>query len=273
MRMRGVFAVAAAAVLLLVSGCGSAEKAAAGHAGSVDQGSVDRGASVALTSDNFVDTVTKAVLEAGSTHVKMNLGAEGRSVDASGDVRTGDDPADTEMAMTMAVPGMGDMEMRLVEQVFYIKMGAMTQNKFAKLDLTDPDNPMGKTFGEMAGKFDPSKSLQNLNGAITSFKKSGAPEEIDGVQAQPYTVTVDTSKMAEHGGLGGNAAAMPDELTYKFWVGSDDLPRKLTSHVSGADIDVTFTKWGEDVDVQAPPAGQITKKDPFSAMPSQMPSS
>lgn len=261
-------------MLLLATGCGSAEKTAGGGA-SGDAGSVaeDAAQNVALTSDNFIETVTEAQLEAGSTHVEMTIGSQGQSIEASGDLEIGDDPTDTAMTMTMTMPGMGEMDMRLVDQVLYMNMGQMTQDKFAKIDLSDPSNPAGKSFEDMVGQMDPSKSLQNFEGAIKSVETDGETEEIDGVETQPHTVVIDTTKVAEDaGGLGGGAASLPDEISYTFWVGTaDNLPRKMTMDVAGAAIEMTFSKWGEDVDVEAPPADQITEQSPLSQMPSAGP--
>lgn len=270
MRIRGVVAAVFAAVLLLVSACGSSSDSTdsgGSSGGSVDQGSTQQ---VSLTSNNFVDTVTKAQLDAGSSHVQMDMTSQGQTVKASGDVLVSDKLADTKMSMTMQMPGKGTMDMRLVDEILYMNMGQMTQNKFVKIDLTDPSNPVGKSFAGMADRMDPANSVEQLDGAITKLDKAGDPVEIDGVEAQPYSVTVDTKKMTQNNKeLGAAAAGLPDTVTYKFWVGVEDhLPRKFTTDVAGADVEVLFTKWGESVDVKAPPKSQISDKDPFAGMPS-----
>lgn len=276
MKTRGLIAAAASAVLLLTAGCGSAHKVADGDKSPTTTSSSHGSTAAALTSDTFIGTVTKAQLAAKTSHVEMKGGAGGQTVDAVGDVAVGDSPSDAKLAMTMKLGSVGDIEMRLVDKVLYLDMGTLTGGKFAKIDLDDPSNPIAKSMGGLTGQLDPSQSLRGLEGAITSVKKSGPSVELDGVKAQPYTVVVDTAKMK--GSLGdlaksAGAGSMPKSLTYTYWVGSDNLPRKMTSDVAGSQVQILFTKWGEPVDVTAPAAAQITDKDPFANLPSSLPSS
>ncbi|MGI8954673.1 MAG: hypothetical protein ACR2FL_08905 [Nocardioidaceae bacterium] len=263
MLIRTRLAALGAAALLALSGCGSAEDATS------DQTQSTAGASTeALTADSFVSTLSDAQSSAETTHVQIKIGASGQEITAEGDVAVGSDPADTQMAMTMDMGSMGagGAEMRLVDQVFYMNLGPLTENKFAKIDLSDPNNPLGQSFGDLVGQLDPSKSVEDLEGAITSVEKSGSPETLDGVQAQPYEVVVDSTKIADASGLAGSTGvSLPDELTFTFWVGSDNLPRKLTSDMGESTIEATFTKWGDDVSIEAPPADEISKQDPFGA--------
>lgn len=269
MKARTALAAVSTAALLSLTACGSAEKATSGGG---DDG-VGSASAVALSSDNFVSTITKAQADAETSHIELTVDSAGQKVEASGDIDVDEDPQETKMAMKMTLPGMGQADMRLVDEVLYLNLGPLSENKFAKVDLNDPRNPLGKSFDGLVDQLDPSKSVQNLEGAITSMKKDGPPEQIDGVKTQPYSVVVDTAKAKDLAGAGaaGSASQIPKELTFKFWVGEDNLPRKLTSQVGGADIEATFTKWGDDVEIEAPAAGEITQKSPLSGLPSSPP--
>ncbi|MFY0407375.1 LppX_LprAFG lipoprotein [Solicola sp. PLA-1-18] len=263
MKLRPTLVAGIAAAALTLTACGGgAEQAASDEASNVSSGTT-----ATLTQANFVDQVGQAQREARTTHLTLKADAGSQQVEAEGDVEVGESGADSSMAMKLTVPGMGQVEVRLVDGTLYTNLGPLSENKFATIDLDDPSNPLAKSFGGVVDQMDPAASLKALEGSITSFEKKGSPKEIDGVQAQPYEVVVDTAKAQAAAGAGaeasGSTAGVPSEVTATFWVGEDNLPRRVTTQVSGADVRLDFSKWGEDVDVQAPPADQITKNDPF----------
>jgi predicted small secreted protein len=254
---------AAAVALVLSAGltlaaC-SGDDADAGKGG--DTSSVGKDASTELTKENFFTEVTKAQQEAGTSHVEMAFGVGGQEVKASGDVAVGTTPAESAMSMTMDLGGQGKVDMRLVDGVLYMNMGPMTENKFTKIDLTDDSNPVGKEFGGLLDSVDPSKQLEQLQEAITGFEQKGKAEKLDGVEATPYVVTVDSSKISEELGAAAQGAQVPDELVYTMYVGPDNLPRRISMDVSGTKMTMDYSKWGEDVDIKAPAKDQVSDVD------------
>lgn len=219
-----------------------------------------------LTQSNFFDEVTQAQLEAGSSHVVMTVDVAGQELTADGDIRVGDTPADTAMTMTMNTgeSGMGSLEMRLVDRVFYLNFGPMTSNKFAEIDLSDESNPIGKQFADIIGNLDPAQQLKQFEDAVSSFEKKGKPIDLDGVEAQPYVVVVDTAKIP-----GGDEAQadLPKTLEYTMYVGPDNLPRRFVSQlppVAGAGagaMTIDYSKWGEEVSIAKPKKSEITDDD------------
>lgn len=228
-----------------------------------DSSSVGEKASTTLTKDNFFTEVAKAQQDAGTSHVEMAFGLAGQQIKASGDVSVAEDVADTKMAMTMSAGAQGDFDMRLVDGVFYMNMGPITQNKFAKIDLTDTSNPIGKQFSGLLDSVDPAKQLQQLQGAITSFEQKGAAKKIDGVEATPYVVGVDAKKVADQLGAAGASASaqLPQEIVYTMYVGPDNLPRRISLDLSGTTMTMDYSKWGEDVTIEAPAKDQISDVD------------
>ncbi len=262
----------AVSVLVLVTGASLV-------ACSGDQGSeVDEGSSggTDLTQTNFFDKVLQAQAEAGTSHMAMAMDVGGQTIKADGDIQVGETATDTAMAMTMDTgqAGMGSLEMRLVDEVFYLNFGPMTSNKFARIDLTDESNPIGKQFGDIIGNVDPSQQLRDLKGAVKSFDQKGKAIKLDGVQAQPYVVTIDTSKIPDAKKAGGS---LPKTLEYTMYVGPDDLPRRIVSDLpavagsGGGTSTIDFSKWGEEISIAKPKASEITDKDIFSQLGSPTP--
>ncbi len=269
--MRELKQLAAALVLVLVAG--GSLVACSDEGGS---SGVGESAGGDLTKSTFFDEVVAAQAKAGTSHVDMSVDVAGQALKADGDMKVGDSAADTAMAMTMETgqAGMGSLEMRLVDEIFYLNFGPMTSNKFTRIDLTDESNPIGKQFGDIIGNLDPSQQFKEFEDAVTGFEKKGEAIELDGVEAQPYEVTIDPSKMPAAEQAKGS---VPKTLEYTMYIGPDHLPRRMVSTLpdmagsGGGTMTINYSKWGEDVSIAKPKPSEITKKDLFSQLGSPTP--
>lgn len=240
--------LAVAAVSLALAGCSGNDKGKAG---------VGEEAATELTSANFTKEIAAAQQKAKTSHIKIAADA----FSAEGDVELGASAADTKIAMKFGTgAGTGDLDMRLIDQIFYINLGPMSQNKFARIDLTDPANPIGAQYGSLIEQFNPTKQMEQFDDAMTSMTKKGKPIELDGVEAQPYEVVLDTSKIEGLDKIGAGAE-LPEEMAYIVYVGPDNLPRRISTDLSGASVKVDYTKWGEPVDIKAPAKTEIADED------------
>ena len=222
---------------------------------------VDGAAGGTLTQANFVDEVPQAMARAGTSHVKLSANVGGQDVTSDGDIRIGQTPAHTALATTMQT-GLGSIEMRLVDEIFYVNLGPMTRNKFTTLDLNDKSNPIIQQFGELVGNFDPASKIKQFEGAVSTFDQKGKAITLDGVKAQPYVVVVDPSKMPDTEKAAGDAR--PKTSEYTVYIGPDNLPRRLISELPaavGGTMTVDFSKWGEEVSISKPKASEITDDD------------
>jgi hypothetical protein len=211
-----------------------------------------------LTKDNFATVIGAAMTKAGSAHVEMKGGVGGQSLEGSGDQKVGDKPADSAIALKMDVAG-SEMEIRLVDKVIYLGMGQMSGNKFFKVDLKDKSNPLVSQFGQFTDQADLATQFKVFQEALTGFEQKGESKEIDGVTTTPYDITVDSAKMTK--ATGKDASNLPKELTYTFFIGTDNLVRRMVVEVSGVGMTADYSKWGEPVDIKAPPASEISDKD------------
>jgi hypothetical protein len=265
-RLHKISAAISVVVLALgTTACGgsdsSSSKAGTSGAASTSKASAADGE---LTKASFFTAISTAQAKAQTSHVELEIGAAGQKITAEGDVEVGKDVADTAMRMTMSTgsSGPGKISMVIVDNTLYMNLGQMTQDKFAKVDLDDEDNAIAKQFGSITDQLDPSKQLAQFKDAVTSFEKSGSPQKIDGVEAQPYEVVLDTSKIAALSELSGGATAgVPKTLTYTMFVDSDNLLRRVQADVAGSTVEATYSKWGEPVDVEAPQAGEVSDLD------------
>lgn len=215
-----------------------------------------------LTTANFAETIAagQADLEQMSCSFEMVITTAGVTVTTTGQVVgvTGETPT---MAMEMTVPEAGSIEMRLVDGAIYMRMGELTGDKFVVIDPSDPTFDIGEI-----PDIDPARDVADMADALVSVTEVGEPEVIDGVEAHQYEVVVDLSKvtgtmreqmdknvaLAEAGGL-----TVPDQVTYQYWIGADGLPLRVIGEIAGVQTEMTFSNWGEPVDIQAPSADEI----------------
>jgi len=266
MRARRSTALVAASVaaMLSLAGCsGASDDASSKPSGAssasapADDDTSGDAASSELTADNFMETVAGSMADDASYHTVVKTSANGTvAMTAEGDAAVkGDDIA---MAMTMSSQGM-DMEVRVVDGIWYMNLGELSQDKFIKVDPSDDSNEMAKSFAGVTDQMDPSASVKAMEDAVVSVKKSGATEKLDGVDAQPYEVVVDTTKitgpMADTIKAAGDA--IPATFTYTYWIGPDNKPRKMVMDQAGTTTEMTMTDWGKKVAVEAPAASDI----------------
>jgi hypothetical protein len=216
-----------------------------------------------LTKDTLFPRVSKAQVKAGSSTIAMTLTAPGgQKFKSNGQMKLGTRAEDTAMAMTVnsGTEGLGTVELRLVDRAFYVSLGALTQNKFAKIDLTDESNPIARQYGDIIQNVDPARQLRQYEDAITKFDSSGEATEIDGVKVQPYKITVDPSKADQFKQL--DQASLPDSINFTLYVGPGDLPRRMVSLMPTPNgtgrLQLDYTKWGEKVTITAPSKARIT---------------
>lgn len=221
-----------------------------------------------LTAENFVRTVVDAQAAAGSFEFTMTMtGGASESVESSGTVHLGDADARA-TAMTTTLPGAEPFEIRTTGGLTYLRFGELTGDKFLELDPADTSNPFAADLASMDGELDPTQELAEHEGSVVSVTKSGAPEQLDGVEVQAYDLVIDPSKLPEQlAELEASlpaGAAVPETLTYQYWVDASGLARRLRFEIMGAKAEMTFTSWGTAAPVVAPAADEISTENPFA---------
>jgi hypothetical protein len=263
-RSRALAAVAAAALLLgPLAACGSdngskkvdaktASTATASPSESASAGSDASSASTEgaaapgerLTKDNLVPTMLAAMHDKKTAHMAMEIGS---SVGAEADVRYAGNRTDMKMSMDM---GPTKATVILVDGTMYMQQSA--GGKYLKIDRSDP--AMGNLLDQMSS-FGPESSVSAMRGAVQDVQYAGA-DTVDGAKVDKYHVTVDSSSLAKTLGTAGSAD-LPKTVSYDLYVDRDHLMRRIDMTVNKQHIVMTVSKWGEPVDIAAPPASQV----------------
>ncbi|MGH3517071.1 MAG: hypothetical protein ACRDQ7_06555 [Haloechinothrix sp.] len=192
-------------------------------------------------------------------------------------------------AMTVIMDlGGQQMEIRYVGKTMYIKM----PQAMPGMDPSKPwikfaaggDDPYSQMLGDMdqlIEQNDPSKILEQIGDAGTITESSET--QLDGQDARYYKIDLDMAKLVDQlpGGLseemlteleGTGVKSLPVEL----WLNSDNLPMQFVMDMSElmkavaqdtgqpapsgkSVITMKYTDWGAPVDIEAPPADQVSE--------------
>jgi hypothetical protein len=282
MRGRTVLVAGIGAAMITLAGCGghgiagSATPQGAGGAAAAAPGTSQKIASVA----DLGALVQHNASGKNSAHVQMAMTVPGAGdISAAGDIRfNGTQSAEQ---MTMTIPGVGGMQMVMVGTTIYLQLpaglsalagGAGGTKPWTKIDLNG-DDALSKSLGSTAGLADQTDPTQLINkiaaaGTITNVTH----ENVGGVAATHYAITVDVAKMVATMGSGdaekqAMSALGVKSMPFDIWVNSANLPIKIVTKLAFAnpagggssqvDMTVNYTNWGETVNIQAPPADQV----------------
>jgi hypothetical protein len=206
---------------------------------------------------DFLDRLLAGFGSSTTAQIAMVVDTTGLAMSAHGQVDyTGDTPA---MALKMTAPAIGEgtIDLRLIHQVMYMSLPMLDPSgKFFRVDLSDPNNPLGDSLGDLSS-FDPQSTIQTFSKCVKSVKVVG-DETIDGDATTHYQVTASTQELAGNIGAATAGVDLPDVLTYDVWLDSQSRMRKFTADVGKQNsIQMMLTNWGEPVVISAPRADQV----------------
>lgn len=212
----------------------------------------------------FVDTVADGVEDSTTAHVTMKFGmGAAATTEGEGDIDYTTTPPS--VSMTMTVPGAGETKTILVDGLVYVQVGELSDGKYWKIDPSDPDGMMsGLGMDKLADQSDPVGTLKSMESGIDTVTYEG-DEDVDGRDLAHYEVTVDMSSVLGSMGSELPAAAskdIPESVTYDFWLDDENrfAQMKMDYPVMGQQVSVEMTAsdWGTEVDIEAPPADEVT---------------
>lgn len=245
-RSRTVLIGSAAAAVLLVGGCAGTSHTASSSGASKH---------IELTRANFASTLTSTQKERGTFHTAMTMTASGQNIAMTGDFNTKGTQLLASMRMTMSS---ASYTVRMIGSTMYMSQNG---NTWFKLDLAKTGNSSLSQLTKVADNLDLTQQIANLGKNASSFTKLGSGGTIDGVTTTKYRVVVDTEKVLASEGVKASdlsgSAKLPKSFTYDLYVGSDGLPRRLTTSTV-TPFTMNISKWGQPVSVSAPPADKVT---------------
>jgi hypothetical protein len=246
----------------LASCGGSDEATAGGKATAVDSSTASpdatdespsaQPAGEEVDAQQFADDLATAY--DGLTTAKVSLSFDGpATITSSGVVDyRGDEPA-LKMSVEGAYGTGTTSEVILVDKKMYLQIAGKNA-KYLEVDLSDPDNPLASSMGDMSA-IDPRATIEAFTQNVKSVSKIG-PEDIDGTPTTHYVLVADTKALGDQ--LGKEAADLPDSLTYDMWLDEEGRPRRIQADLGDqGSMKTDMTDYGSEVSIEAPPADQV----------------
>lgn len=230
-----------------------------------DEESDGAGTSLAeLSADDFYPSVMTAMRDAETFTFETVSDSAGQTQTMSGQARF----SDAGMEMKASSTGAQAMELILVDKAMYMKSADLgTGDTWVKIDLSDPSS----LFGMIGKATDPEVMFK----AMESPKKLEllGSEDVDGVATNHYRITLDPTRYLEAMEFPAAMADMlPKELVTEMWVDGDNLPRRFAQTIevpgvgggaaASSTTEGTYSDFGTDVEIEAPPADEVTENFP-----------
>lgn len=265
--LRTTLAAAATTMLLLggVTACASdAEKAsdepeiAANEDEAVDSIDLpDDGSEV--EPEEFTDWMLEGLERSTTAQMTMTTDTGGAgTIEAEGQVDYEASPVEMAMTMNFGMLGEDPMDMRIVDGVMYLNMGAMSNGKFFEFDLSDPENlPPG--MEDLGDQMDPLAAFRDFGPALEKVVFVGT-EDLDGDDLHHFTLTMDTTKLPSMQDM-PTESGMPQLVDYDLWFDDDFRMRQMDMTMDmmmKVTVQAKIFDWDEPVTIEAPAADQIS---------------
>jgi hypothetical protein len=205
----------------------------------------------------------------------MGIDASGKSVSLHADgVASGDGKA---AQITMTIPSLGTLEERIVDGTIYVNFGdgplasKLGNTPWISISLDELGQKTGTDLGALADQAQssgPQQGLEYLQGLSGDVEKIG-DDTVAGEHATHYRAQIDYAKVAEKlpEGATRDKLAGLGVVPADVWIDDSDRDVKMQFAIDGSSfgeagakvqMTVEMTDFGVPVDVQAPPADQVT---------------
>ena len=214
-----------------------------------------------LSPDEFFPAVMAALQDAESFRFSVTTTTAGATQEATGEGRFTDSGAEVRATST----GAQAVESILIDQVLYLRSEQLgLGDKWAKIDLKGQE---GTLYGFIAKATDPQATMKALE-SPEKLELVGT-EDVDGVSANHYRITIDSKQYASAMGLPAQMGSfLPDEIVQELWVDGENRPLKHFSELeiptpgggepTTSTTEGSYSDFGIDVEIEAPPASEIT---------------
>jgi hypothetical protein len=199
-----------------------------------------------------------------SAHLELEVDAAGNKITGSGDETLSKGQAES-FDLTETIPGVGDIRVLMVDGQTYVQLpaGLNPSGKPWLLISADSSNPVIQQLATSLQSVTSSSSLDQY----TDFTQAATvtlvgPEEVDGVSATHYRLSVDVTKLPnDTPGRSDLLSAGLLKLPVELWVDAQGRPVKVTEELTVQNQKVTtlvtLGDFDEPVTITAPPADQV----------------
>jgi hypothetical protein len=209
-----------------------------------------------VPSAQFLAMVKAGAQKLTTAKFTMSMDASGQQITADGALdMTGDAPA---MRLSMDLSGMGTpTDMILLDGTMYIALPS-SNGSYMKMDLTDPNGPLG-SMGDTLGGIDPKSLMDQLSPDVFKKVVYRGTQSVRGEDLKRYSVTLDTTAVPMLKGMpSSSTASLPKVMTYDLWL--DDQGRMAQFKMlmkKVLSMTMTYSDFGAPVDIKAPDPSKV----------------
>ncbi|GIL37411.1 hypothetical protein [Phycicoccus sp. DTK01] len=265
---RTVLSVLALSGALVLGACGSSTNETSSGSGSAASSSAaqETQAPTAKVGDTvelktLAEQSAAAVQAKKTAHMSMTTGSEG-TIEADLDY-SGSSP---KMAMDMSESG-ESFKVVYIDKVMY--MGGDTFKEMAggkpwiKIDPS-ADDAMSKMMGPMLSQMESAmanpteqlKDVEGVPGTVTKVENGVTTYEVK-LSKEQLAEMVKKQAASMPGVTEEALKQMPDGVSYEMSFDAEGLPQTVTTDLAGQKLVMKYSKWGEPVTVEAPPASEV----------------
>lgn len=265
---RTVLSVLALSGALVLGACGSSTNETSSGSGSAASSSAaqETQAPTAKVGDTvelktLAEQSAAAVQAKKTAHMSMTTGSEG-TIEADLDY-SGSSP---KMAMDMSESG-ESFKVVYIDKVMY--MGGDTFKEMAggkpwiKIDPS-ADDAMSKMMGPMLSQMESAmanpteqlKDVEGVTGTVTKVENGVTTYEVK-LSKEQLAEMVKKQAASMPGVTEEALKQMPDGVSYEMSFDAEGLPQTVTTDLAGQKLVMKYSKWGEPVTVEAPPASEV----------------
>jgi len=186
----------------------------------------------------------------------MTMDVSGQSVEAKGAIDlTGDQPA---MQLSMDLTGMGTpTDMRVVGGVMYIQDPTSSSGRYLKMDLSDPDGPLGD-MGDALDSYDPQSMVGQMSPDAFRKVTDLGSESVGGQEVEHYRVVLDTRAATSMLQNLPSGASLPKTMTYDMWLDSQDRMTRFKMLMKRVTrMTATYSDYGADLHITPPDPSKV----------------
>ncbi len=255
----GSAAALVAGMAIALTGCGATGGSDGGNGGGGASQAQDVKVGDTVPVKELAQRISGATSEKKTVAVEMN--SENEKV--TGAVRLGDTPAFTMKGDMESAP----MEMVYIDKTLYLSGDGVDQvsggKKWIKI-TADGTDMMSKMMGPVIGVFenitDPGKLIGGIDGDAKVKSTSGDETTYEitltAEQQKKLAEKLDPNKGSSSSSTSAPSASAADQKI-ELTVDKDNLPVRTRATNSSTPMEVTYSDWGKDVTIEAPPAGEV----------------
>ncbi len=207
--------------------------------------------------EDFLDRMRRGMGKRGTAHLEMTVSGKAATT-SSGDMRYGDGGSEIRLSSQLARLGARPMEIVVLRDAAYLSIPGLTQpGKFFRIGRDDP------RFRSLAGasiSMSPDQSVKAFRAGLISVREVGR-ETVQGEPTTRYAVKADSVRALQAQG-GDVVPGMPETITYDVWLDRKDRMRRMGLSIQGVRLRIEISRWGEPVDIAAPPRSALVDPPP-----------